>query len=316
MKAGGMQPKISVIISSRNRAASLLRCLQYFDAVAMQQLKAELVLVDNGSSDGTFDVMRNFRDHVEFPVAVVREERRGLSNARNTGMALSRGELIVFTDDDCYIAPDFLQTVEKVFSTQAIDYCGGRILLFDESDSHYGCDLNATFHPIPPRTLLDPGDIQGANMIFRRTVINRVGGFDTRLGAGTPFRCEDIDYCTRASWAGFLGAHVPELVVYHHHGRKPGKDIRELERANQYADGAFYAKCFFSGILNAKGCLWILHEQLARIWNESRGAFAFTLLLAKQRFRGKQLSSDAAGAAAREQVLRSELSSPSPSSHT
>jgi GT2 family glycosyltransferase len=298
-------PVISVIICSRNRAASLLRCLQYFDATAMQRHKAELVLVDNGSSDGTFDVMCNFRDQADFPVVVVREERCGLSNARNTGLALSRGELIVFTDDDCYIAPNFLQTVEEVFSTQAIDYCGGRILLFDESDSYFACDLNPRFCLIPPRTFLDPGDIQGANMIFRRAVIDRVGWFDTRMGAGTPFRCEDIDYCTRASWAGFAGAHVPELVVYHHHGRKPGKEIKELQRANEYSEGAYYAKCFFSGVLSAKGYLWIMAAQLARLWNQWRGALAFTLFVAKQRLGWKQRKFEIVAPAVREQFVKS-----------
>jgi GT2 family glycosyltransferase len=311
MKTSVIQPEISVIISSRNRAASLARCLQYFDAAAMRQHKAELVLVDNGSADGTFDAMCSFRDQAEFPVTVVQERTPGISNARNGGLAVARGAIIAFTDDDCYVAADYIKTVAEVFSTRPIDYCGGRILLFDELDSSYGCGLNLRYLPIPPRTFLDPGDIQGANMIFRRAVIDRVGWFDTRLGAGTQFRCEDIDYCTRASWAGFSGAHVPELVVYHHHGRKPGRDIKDLERANQYAEGAYYAKSFFSGVLSAKGCLWILAGQLARIWNESRGALAFTLFLAKQRFRWKQRSSEIAAPAVKDQCLKSpELSQP------
>jgi GT2 family glycosyltransferase len=303
MKTVLSKPEISVIISSRNRAASLIQCLRYFAAAGMQQHKAELVLVDNGSSDTTFDTMMDFRNQADFLVTVVREERCGLSNARNAGLAASRGDIVVFTDDDCYIAPDFLKVVAEIFSTKPIDYCGGRILLFDEYDSRYGCDLNPRFLFIPPRTFLDPGDIQGANMVFRRAVIDRIGGFDTMLGAGTPFRCEDIDYCTRASWAGFAGAHVPELVVYHHHGRKPGKAIKELQRANEYAEGAYYAKCFFSGILSLRGCLWILADQLARIWNESRGALAFTLALAKQRFRRKRGISELAQLAVQDQKV-------------
>lgn len=292
MKASETRPEMSVIISSLNRAPSLLRCLSYFDAAAMQQHNAELVLVDNGSSDRTFEIMTDFRNQADFPVIVARENRHGLSNARNTGLALSRGDLVVFTDDDCYIAPDFLKTIKEVFRTKPIDYCGGRILLFDEFDSAYGCDFSPIFRMIPPRTFLAPGAIQGANMIFRRAVTDRVGDFDTSLGAGTPFRCEDIDYCTRASWAGFVGAHVPDLVVYHHHGRKPGKDVTELQRANQYAEGAYYAKCFFSGILSARRCFWILAEQFSRISSRTRGAFAFTLALASRRFHTKPSSSE------------------------
>lgn len=91
------------------------------------------------------------------------------------------------------------------------------------------------------------GKIQGANMIVQRTVFERIGGFDPEFGAGTRFRCEDIDLVARASMAGFTGAHIPELVVYHHHGRKVGPQTRRLERENDYACGAYYAKFILNG---------------------------------------------------------------------
>ena len=84
-------------------------------------------------------------------------------------------------------------------------------------------------------------------MVVSRKVFDRIGLFDPDLGAGTPFRCEDIDFCAKASWAGFTGAHVPELVVCHHHGRKPGKVIANLCLANDYARGAYYMKYLFKG---------------------------------------------------------------------
>lgn len=83
-------------------------------------------------------------------------------------------------------------------------------------------------------------------MVFRREVVEAVGPFDARLGAGTPYRCEDVDYVARVSHAGFLGAHVPEVVVYHHHGRKAGPALEELKRANDFARGAFYMKRLFA----------------------------------------------------------------------
>jgi hypothetical protein len=181
------------------------------------------------------EVMCSFRDKAEFPVTVIKERTPGKCNAINSGLATARGGIIAFTDDDCYEAPDYIGT--EVFSTRPIDYCGGRILLFDEFDSLYACDLDPRFCLIPPRTFLDPGDIQGANMIFRRAVIDRLGWFDARIRAGTPFRCE--------AWAGFTGAHVPELVVFHHHGVNLAKRSRICSARTNIQTGPTTRSVFF-----------------------------------------------------------------------
>lgn len=94
------------------------------------------------------------------------------------------------------------------------------------------------------------GKIQGANMVVQRKVFCQIGDFDPEFGAGTRFRCEDIDLVARASMAGFTGAHIPELVVYHHHGRKVGRETRRLERENDYSCGAYYAKFIMTGNYN------------------------------------------------------------------
>lgn len=115
-------------------------------------------------------------------------------------------------------------------------------------------------------------------MAFRRNVIERVGAFDPSLGAGTPFRCEDIDYAARASLAGFFGAHVPELVVYHHHGRKEGTEIEELKRLNDIARGGYYVKRLREGQLSYLA-LWAKNTQGLgngrRLVHEIRGAIQY-----------------------------------------
>jgi GT2 family glycosyltransferase len=159
----------------------------------------------------------------------------------------SSGKIIAFTDDDCYLTPGYLENCLLFFKERKFQFCGGRILLYDKSDSSYGCNFSKEFKIIPPYSFIPAGKIQGANMVFDRIVVDKIGLFDPMLGAGTPFRCEDIDYCARASLAGFAGAHVPDLVVYHHHGRKPGKQIEALKKDNDYARGAYYTKFILKG---------------------------------------------------------------------
>jgi GT2 family glycosyltransferase len=255
-------------------------CLEAINPPEMQSARGELILVNNGSMDQTEEVMRRFQESAPFPVEVINEPVPGLGRARNSGLAKAVGEIIVFTDDDCYLAPGYLQKAGSLFTTSQFDYCGGRILLYDDNDSEYGCDFRGQFHLIPSHSFIRAGEIQGANMVVHRRVIDKVGGFDPMLGAGTPFRCEDIEYCARASMAGFVGAHIPDLVIYHHHRRRPGPDIAGLAELNDFARGAYYMKFLLRGNLQYfRG--WAQLSFHRRAWRrglrEMRGAMAYLL---------------------------------------
>jgi GT2 family glycosyltransferase len=188
--------------------------------------------------------------------------------------------LVAFTDDDCYVSKNFFSSCISAFSHGNFDYCGGRILPFDPEDAKYGYNENKTFSIIPPRTLIKAGSLQGANMIFRRSVIDKVGLFDANLGAGTAFRCEDIDYASRASLLGCVGAHVPDIVVFHHHRRKPGEDIERIKRLNDIARGAYYAKRVREGHFRYVQ-LWAEVARKRRSWpplrRELKGALKYIL---------------------------------------
>jgi GT2 family glycosyltransferase len=234
------RPRISLIICSRNRASSLCKVLQALDTDEMLAAGAELILVDNNSTDFTHRVMQSYRDRQPFAVTVVTELEAGLGRARNSGLKHARGELIVFTDDDCYLQAGYLLKVVKVFDSGRFQYCGGRILLHDPDDAMVAVDYRNYFKYIPPRSFVPAGEIQGASMIVKREVFEVTGLFDPELGAGMAFRCEDAEFIARASMYGFSGAHVPELVVYHHHGRK-SVDVPGHVQGNHFARGAYYA---------------------------------------------------------------------------
>jgi glycosyltransferase involved in cell wall biosynthesis len=273
---------LSLILCTRNRADALARCLRRLPTSALSAADGELILVDNGSSDETPALLRRFADAAACPVSVVTEPREGLSRARNAGVREAAGRTLVFTDDDCYLGDGYVRTARTVFGEANFSYCGGRILLHDPADARYGLREQTAFERIPPFSFIPPGQFQGANLVVHRRVFANIGLFDPRLGVGTPFRCGDLDLVARASQAGFAGAHVPELVVYHHHGRA-GEDIRALDAANDYACGAYYAKFLRGGELSylrgwlAEGLLSRkdLRVTLPKMVREVKGALHF-----------------------------------------
>ena len=234
------KPFLSLIICSCNRASSLQKVLQTIHTEEMLAVGGELILVDNSSTDTTLKVMQACRDSMPFPVIVVSEPVAGLGRARNSGLEHARGEVIAFTDDDCYLQAGYLLKAAEVFDNGLFKYCGGRILLHDPDDAMVAVDYREKFKRIPPRSFVPAGEIQGASMIVSREVFDAIGPFDPELGAGREFRCEDAEFVARASMHGFTGAHVPELVVYHHHGRKAG-DVPAHVQGNHFARGAYYA---------------------------------------------------------------------------
>jgi len=245
--ATGVRPRVSLVVCTRDRAATLLGL---FESVRDVQPASgdELVVVDNGSSDGTAAAIAAFAPDAPLHTRIVSEPAAGLARARNRGVATARGEVIVFTDDDCRVPPAFLDIAARALALPGgLDYCGGRVLPADPADGEYGFVLDDMSHVIPPGAFLRAGRIQGACMAFRREVLERVGPFDEAFGAGTRWRCEDVDYLQRASLAGFTGGHVPELSVRHHHGRRPGPEIEALRRADDRARGAYHAKFALAG---------------------------------------------------------------------
>jgi glycosyltransferase involved in cell wall biosynthesis len=103
---------LSLVICTRNRAPQLAESLQTITRLQCQ-VPWELIIVDNGSKDQTQEVIKNYRESLRPKTAI--EPQAGLGRARNRGWTLSQGEIVVFTDDDCYPADDFLSTVVRCF---------------------------------------------------------------------------------------------------------------------------------------------------------------------------------------------------------
>jgi GT2 family glycosyltransferase len=222
----------------------------------------ELIVVDNGSTDGTDAVLEEFSRSFGETLRVLHEPRLGLAHARNRGLSVASGEVVAFTDDDCYPARTWLARIHDCFAEHpALGFLGGQIRLYDDADLPLTILLVEDRMEYSPPSFIRPGAIQGANMAFRRRALEEIGGFDVRLGAGTAFPCEDIDAVARVSSAGWHGAYDPRPLVFHHHGRRSPDEVRTLYRSYLRGAGAHYAKCLADRRLRA-GCTRFLGRRV------------------------------------------------------
>ena len=215
------QLKLSVVLPTFDRAASLERAL---DALLRQSAlpgSYEVVVVDNNSTDGTPDVVARYDER---RVRLVREPQQGLSYARNAGLGASRAPIVAFTDDDVEVAPDWVETIVTALARHPhVDGIGGRVLPAWQS----GRPRWLTREHWAPLALQDHGDARrvfdraapigliGANVAFRREVFDRIGTFSPSVqrvkdGIGST---EDHELLARLYDAGGRMLYQPKMLV-------------------------------------------------------------------------------------------------------
>lgn len=243
---------ISIIVCTRDRARHLRGCLEAA-ALAIRrtpEAEVELVVVDNGSRDDTRQVLEAWRREGHPELRMVYEPRPGLSIARNTGLRVSQGRLIAFTDDDCRFDPNYLTDLLRHDRADGdlLVLRGGRVELGDPRDQPFTIlirDQARRHHRRrqPVRDVDLNGLILGCNLSCRRELLERIGLFDERFGVGGPLRAgEDTDLLFRAYLAGAWVEYVPDMAVRHFHGRREPGEIRRLLGAYDEGAGAVYAK--------------------------------------------------------------------------
>jgi GT2 family glycosyltransferase len=253
--------RLSHIICSRDRAAQLKVALSKIDPESLVRHNVELLLVGSSSDEATMAVVKSYADELPSAVRMVCADQPGLGQARNAGLRAATGDLLSFTDDDCYLEKNYYGALLQDFDPTKYHYGMGQVRLFDSSD-----DARIGQYPfteqriIPPRTLLPAGAIHGSNMFALREVFERAGQFADDIAGNTHLRCEDIEFATRASIAGFTGVLLPNVIVYHNHGRKPGSPESEaILRQYDTGRGAYYAIQLTRGINEC----WQLWSQLS-----------------------------------------------------
>jgi hypothetical protein len=255
-------PSVTVVVSTIvARREDLELMLDGFARVDHPDV--EFLIVDNRPVLPADDVLPGLvagRDRVR----VVHEPRRGISAGRNAGVAEARGEIVVFTDDDVRVEADWLRELTGPYVDPSVDAVTGLILPAELDtpaqiwfERYYGgFSGERTWQPLvltPERAaagLLTGARVRveadgelvrrfavygvgafgaGANMSFRRTALQRIGGFDLALGTGTPARGgEDLAALVGVLWTGGRVAYEPAAVVHHRHRRGTDELLHQL----------------------------------------------------------------------------------------
>jgi GT2 family glycosyltransferase len=231
---------LSVVVCTRDRPRELERCLRALRAQHLAPL--EVVVVDNSEERSAQATCEAFAD-----VRYVHEPRPGLSVARNAGVAASRGAVIAFTDDDVEVHSGWAAELARVFRAQPdIDAVTGLVLpssLATPAQRFFQFDMGgfgSSFLPLRfDASFIDEQLTHGpqvwrigagANMAFRRSVFDRVGLFDERLGAGASGCSEDSELWYRLLANGGCCLYEPRAAVFHHH-RASWDDLLRQTRA-------------------------------------------------------------------------------------
>lgn len=219
-----MSTRYSVALCTHNHADRLERTLADLHSIRIPREPMEFIIIDNGSRDSTPEVLANNVWPNGFNARIVREEKLGLSNARNRAIREARGEYIIFVDDDETADPDWLCAFERLIDTRQPDAFGGRIrVLFEDvrpawlSDELLGFlgELNRA-EEVAPLTSPDTSFF-GGNFGFRRHLAERVGGFDADLGRKGSDNTggEEVDFYRRLLAAGYSVWWTPHAVIHH-----------------------------------------------------------------------------------------------------
>ncbi len=281
--------KLSVIVCTRNRAKPLGAMLERFAEQRFAgDYEFELIVVDNCSNAEFGDTLAGFVLRHPFlanRLFILREDRAGLSRARNLGLSKASGDILVFTDDDVLVTENWLDEIHREFMNPKLCMLGGRVLLARDTLQDV-----AIYTPEERLETKFPsgGSLgMGANMAFRREVFDRVGWFDVRLGAGTFFAGgEDIELFYRALKAGYAFVYAPNVLVYHDHDRETPEQACRLIYGYGKANAAYIIKHVLRGDLYAMRMLYWLIRTLPRRWLEQDAGAVNTIPRQRAQVRG------------------------------
>jgi len=199
-------PRFTVVVPTRDRRDRLLRVLEALGRQDPSAGEFEVVVVDDGSRDGTGEAVARLAP--PFPLRLLRNDRpSGPAAARNAGAAGARGEFLAFLDDDAVPRPDWLLRALERLERDRLDLLQGPYLV-------EGTGEELLRHGEP-----GPIPFLGGNLFVRRTLFERLGGFEPAYydpARGLYFR-EDADLGFRALDAGARVALEPGVAVEHPH---------------------------------------------------------------------------------------------------
>jgi glycosyltransferase involved in cell wall biosynthesis len=245
-----MAYRVTVLICTRNRGDAILT--QIKGVLANSYADFDLLIVDQSTDSQTARAIGTLESDPR--LRYIHTDTQGLSTARNIGLAFSHNDLVLMTDDDCEVPPNWIAEMVAPF------LCHPRVgVVFCDviAGPH---DPQAGFIPnsLSARPLLieDLAHWQtcdgvnlgiGAGMAIRRSAAEAINGFDTRFGPGGQFcNSDDLDFALRSSAANYQICRINHVSVTHH-GFRTFEEGRRLMHKSMFSTGAVYGRLIRRG---------------------------------------------------------------------
>lgn len=205
--------KFSVIIPTYNDWFRLMQCVTALGDQTLPDDQYEIIVVDN-SEDGVMP------GDIELPesVQLVHEPQPGSYAARNRGVEIAIGEILAFTDSDCIPDKNWLNNAKAHFFETECDLIGGEVKIFQpQNGSIYGF-LYESVTAFPQHKNVPEGKGVTANLFVKKTVFQKVGGFDSAVKSGG-----DWEFTLRCTEMGYIMIYAENVRVLH-----PARDLSTI----------------------------------------------------------------------------------------
>jgi GT2 family glycosyltransferase len=213
-------PRLSILLVLYNRAELTLACLRALQP-RLEQVQAEIILVDNASSDATAELL----DRIPGATVLRNRDNRGFTAAVNQAAERASGEYLLLLNNDTEVLDDSLQVASRFLAdNRDVGAVGGRVILLDGTLQEAGCLLERSGHSIQYGRGDSPGapeyqfrrDVDYCSAAFLMTprdLFRQMGGLDV---AFSPGYFEDADYGVCLWRAGWRVVYLPEVAIVHY----------------------------------------------------------------------------------------------------
>lgn len=221
---------VSVVVVNWNRRGLLEACLA--SLARPQGIPFEVIVVDNGSTDGSAELVAGLAESPPYPIRLVRNrENRGFCAANNQGIALARGALVALLNNDAEAEPQWLAGLLAAFDDESVGMAASKVLVYEDPRI-----IDKVGHLIyldgqnrgRGSGELDRGQYDsveevlwpdGCACMYRKAMLDQIGGFDEDFFA----YADDAELGLRARIAGWRCLYMPRAVVRHHRGSTLGR---------------------------------------------------------------------------------------------
>lgn len=257
-----MASDVSVIVCSRNRSRLLGRMLEALTRQSLQKDTFEVIVIDDASDDDTAGVCERMKEKLRNLRYFRNSDKAGVSRSRSRGVEKAQGEYLLFTDDDCIPAEDW---IEHMCDALARGPVVAGAVVSPEKNYIKLCHNVAQFHAVMAGRRQGPAEsIAGANMGYRASVFKDIGMFDYDVCLA-----EDMEFLLRARTKGYSAIFAGDACVVHDHERTSIPDI--IQYAADHASQTILLRQRYSEMLNTplvlrSSVLLIVAAPLIALW--------------------------------------------------